>query len=130
MMRLDQALGGGCVALVAEIERRRCRGSHQAQGRLRGRGSGGGSRGDAQWGTSGRDAQGEAVAGEKAGGGRLWGRCSQVGLGGWGEGSGRSSWGRCSGGRGRLGRRLSREALGEVGGEAHRETLARSCGGG
>ena len=56
MMRLGQALGGGCVALVAEIERRRCRGSCQAQGSLRGRG--GGSRGDAQWGASGRDAQG------------------------------------------------------------------------
>lgn len=86
MMRLDQALGGGCVALVEEIERRRCRGSHQAQGRLRGRGSGGGSGGDAQWGgweageKAQAEAQGEMLSGEPQGE-MLRGR-----LGGWGEG--------------------------------------------
>lgn len=92
MMRLGQALGGGCVALVAEIERRRCRGSCQAQGSLRGRG--GGSRGDAQWGASGRDAQGGGwVAGEKAqqgGSGGGWRGVSQ-------GGSSKELWGRLRG---------------------------------
>lgn len=116
MMRLDHALGGYCVALVAEIERRRPRGSCQAQGEAPGemlRGGGWKARekaqGEAQrempW---GKMLRGGWEAGEKAqeggsGGssvGRLWGRLRR----------------RCSGEAGKLGRRLSGRLWGRLGG--------------
>lgn len=67
---------------------------------------------------------------EKAGG-RLWGRCSQVGLE-LGRRLRKKLMGRCSGG-GKLGGWEKAQQGGSGGGwegEAYRETLARSCGGG
>ena len=112
MMRLDHALGGYCVALVAEIERRRPRGSCQAQGeapgemlrgeagrlgrrlrgRLRGRGSGG--RGSGETGRLGRRLRREAQEEAQWGGS---GGDAQGRLGSWGEGSGGRLWGRLRG---------------------------------
>lgn len=108
MMRLDHALGGYCVALVAEIERRRPRGSCQAQGeapgemlrgeagrlgrrlrgRLRGRCSGGRCSGET--GRLGRRLRREAQEEAQWGGS---GGDAQGRLGSWGEGSGGGSGG-------------------------------------